>query len=318
MFDPIQSRNTLPAVVPQPLSGTPTSLSRSHQEPQSVTLGIQTEDSSSEEELRPRKKPKLATRNASTQAFYDEELIARRWLKRNGYYMAKHSDLTMRLFHHFMSVAKLPRGRADKAGSQQAQISMDIPSKPAAMAMLKELPYMGNTKYTINSKGQIEWVKTSSIQSWYVDEMKQLARWIRFHRRGLHAHAYGATKIVPPTGGYKEANVVVTLIPPLICELCERSHGRLVLEITCNVMTLNEHGLPKLPPNFPYTPATAETFIAEMRHAIYEMKLRGTPLSTSMCDLVTEPDMLLDWESQDESDLEDETDPTDPDWDGRS
>ena len=257
----------------------------------------------------------MAVRTTGTQASIDEELIARRWLKANGYYMAKHEDLTTRLFHHFKSIAKMPRGRADKAGSQQALISMDIPTKSAAMQLLLELPYMGSVKYTVNAEGAIEWVRSPSILSWYLDEMKPLARWIRFHRRGLGIQGYGATKAVPPTGGYTQSNVTITVIPPLIAELCERSHGRLVLEITCNLMTYNETGLHKLPPNFPYSPATAETFVAETRHAIWEMKLRKVPLSPALIAMVQDEDQALDWESA-ENDSEAES--SDPEWDGRS
>ena len=243
-------------------------------------------------------------RTAATQAPLDEELIARRWLKRNGYYMAKTSTLEAHLFHHFQSVARQPRGRADKAGSQQAAFSMELPSKMAGLRLMGEAPCMGNKKYTVNAAGQIEWVASKVITTYYLDSMKPLARWLSLHQRGLGVHCYGASKTVPPTGGYKEANVVVTLLPPLIMEICERSMGRFVLEVTCNLMTLNDQGIPKLPPNFPYEPSSVQHFTAETRHAIFEMSLKGVPLSPKFLEMIEDSDKALDWESAGEQDEE--------------
>ena len=141
-------------------------------------------------------------------------MIARQWLKQQGYYWAKHDDLSAHLWHHFMSVARQPRGRADQAGSQQAAFSMDIPSRMAATSLLQGVPSMSNTKYTVNAQGEIEWKKSPSITSYYIDQITPLARWMRLHTRNLHVDAYGSTKVVPPSGGYKEVNVVVMLIPP--------------------------------------------------------------------------------------------------------
>ena len=249
-----------------------------------------------------RKRPRVVRSvSSATQAPLDEELIARRWLKKNGYYMAKHEDLAAHLWHHFQSVAKMPRGRADQAGSQQAAFSMEIPSRMAALRLLHGVPSMGKTKYTVNAMGMIEWKPSPSIESFYLDKMTPMARWLRLHTRGLNIHAYGSTKPVPPSGGYKESNVVVTIIPPLIMELCERSGGRLILEVTCNLMTLNDQGVHKLPPAFPYMEEDAQSFVAAARHAIFEMGLKGVPLSPGLRGLVRDQDQALSSDSCDES-----------------
>ena len=261
----------------------------------------QTEEPEEEPEPRPKRPCAVRSKTSSTQASLDEELIARRWLKANGYYMAKHVDLAAHLWHHFMSVAKQPRGRADQAGSQQAAFSMEIPSKMAAARLLRGARSMGHTKYTVNAAGAIEWKKSPSIESYYFDQIKPMTSWLRLHTRGLNVHAYGSTKTVPPGGGYKEANVTVTIIPPLIMELCERSGGRLILEVTCNLMTLNDQGVHKLPPAFPYAEADAQSFLAAARHAIFEMKLKGVPLSSGLISLVRDEDMALSSDSCDET-----------------
>ena len=239
-------------------------------------------------------------RNITTQASLDLELIARKWLKANGYYMAKHADLRNTLFHHFMSVMRQPRGRADKAGSQQAAFSMEIPSRSAAIELMQGAPPMGKKKYTINAEGSIEWKDSPSISTWYFDRHKPMAKWLKLHRRGLGVACYGASKAVPPTGGYEASNVVLTLIPPLIMELCERSLNRLVLEVTVNLMTFNDDGVPKLPPAFPYEPAQVQNFTTASRYSIFEMHLRGHPMSERFLGMVTDEEQAIDSEEDDE------------------
>ena len=70
------------------------------------------------------------TREQATETYpIDEELIARRWLKKKGYYWASRATLANHFFHHFMSIARMPRGGADKAGSQQCAFTMPVPSR---------------------------------------------------------------------------------------------------------------------------------------------------------------------------------------------
>ena len=133
---------------------------------------------------------------------------------------------------------------------------------------------MGKNKYSVNAAGAIEWVPSPSITSYYFDRITPMARWMRLHTRNLNVAAYGSTKAVPPTDGSKEVKVTVTIIPPLILEVCERSGGRLMLEVTCNVMTLNDMGNVKLPPAFGYAEEDAQSFVAATRHAIAEMSLK--------------------------------------------
>lgn len=75
-----------------------------------------------------RKLPQLAE--------WQEELIVRKWLKRNDYYWASRKLLEDTMWHHLASVCKMPRGAADATGasatgSQQCVLQMDVPSKMA-------------------------------------------------------------------------------------------------------------------------------------------------------------------------------------------
>ena len=231
--------------------------------------------------------PVVNTMDRACQAYVvDEELTARRWLRRNGYYWAKSDVLSNHFYHHVMSIARMPRGSADRAGSQQCAFSMLMPSEMAAFQLMAKAPLKGNVKYTVNGYGVIEWKPSPSIKTWYIDDQKALVKFLAMHRRGLGPDMYGASKAVAPTGGYWESNVVLQIIPPFIAELCQRSHDRLILEVTCNLMTYNEQGILKLPPNFPYGNDAAQTFISEVRRATKELAYRGAPLTKRFRDLV--------------------------------
>ena len=264
---------------------------------------MQTDEPNPSLNLAPRKR----VRSTSTQASIDEELLARRWLKRNGYYMAKHTDLSLSMYHHFLSCLRMPRGRADKAGSQQAAFSMTIPSKMAATKLMEGVPpmgRMGKSKYQINAKGEIEWKPTTTITSYYISEVKALAKFLSLHRRGLGFQGWGATKAVPSSGGYEAANVVISLVPPLIMELCERSHGRLILEVTCNLMTLNDDSVHKLPPGFAYTSEQSQHLVQMARHSLAEMRCRGVALSPKFLEQIGDGDWAYDCDGSDGSDDE--------------
>ena len=63
--------------------------------------------------------------------------------------------------------------------------------------------------------------------------------------------AYGSSKgVVMRDEGMR---VLVTLIPPLIIEVCQRSHERVIVAVTCNLFTLNDRDGLELPPNFEYS-----------------------------------------------------------------
>eukprot|EP00965_Chrysotila_dentata_P050877 1687461-Pleurochrysis_carterae.AAC.1 len=61
--------------------------------------------------------------------------------------------------------------------------------------------------------------------------------------------AYGSSKAVVRRSG-EGVWVVCTLVPPLMIEVCRRSHQRLVLIATCSLITLNDMGGLSLPPHF--------------------------------------------------------------------
>ena len=42
---------------------------------------------------------------------------------------------------------------------------------------------MGKTRYTVNTQGQVEWVKSSSVESYFMQDAQQMCNYLRFHKR---------------------------------------------------------------------------------------------------------------------------------------
>eukprot|EP00965_Chrysotila_dentata_P012856 424818-Pleurochrysis_carterae.AAC.1 len=107
-------------------------------------------------------------------------------------------------------------------------------------------------RYSVNQSGQVKWVKSQTINTYIMDDMHLFSKWLSFETRAVAAGkaVYGCSKaVVVQSQGIK---VVCSLIPPLIVEKCLRSHGRVVLAVTCNIFTMNELDAVDLPPLFEY------------------------------------------------------------------
>eukprot|EP00965_Chrysotila_dentata_P032642 1087498-Pleurochrysis_carterae.AAC.1 len=87
-----------------------------------------------------------------------------------------------------------------------------------------------------------------------------LAEYLSFEKRAVAAHlaVFGCTKGVVKRE--MEVMVVCSVIPPLIVEVCRRSHERIVLAVTCNLLTFNDHDSIDLPPLFEYAEGERASF----------------------------------------------------------
>ena len=116
------------------------------------------------------------------------ELIARKWAKEQKYFWGEQRTLQNTFFHHFISLCRQPRGRADgERGSQQCLFEMELPTHQCHLEMLgvinSDFRCMGKTRYTVNAQGQVEWVKSSSVESYFMQDAQQMSNYLRFHER---------------------------------------------------------------------------------------------------------------------------------------
>eukprot|EP00965_Chrysotila_dentata_P132251 4373132-Pleurochrysis_carterae.AAC.2 len=108
--------------------------------------------------------------------------------------------------------------------------------------------------------GEIEWSKSMNIDNYYMADKDAAAKYLIFEKRPAAARlaAYGCSKgVVVREAGVK---VVCTIIPPLLIEVCRRSFGRIVLAVTCNLLTFNEQDGLDVPPLFNYAEGERASF----------------------------------------------------------
>ena len=226
----------------------------------------------------------------ATLTLRDEETIAHDWLRRNHMYMAPSSTLVLSFWHHIMSCMRRPAGRADRAGSQQCEFEMEIPTLDPLLHLLAPCQNLRRKVYSLSEDGSvIEWHPSSTKDSYYIDDHKTLQRFAQLHTRGLDVTIplHGSTKGVPPTkaNGYTTINSVVTMLPPLIIEDCTRSYNRRVLSVSFNVCTLNDLDGQKLPPHFQYETGLDFDFKLLALRDVRGMKRYGHPVSPAFMAL---------------------------------
>eukprot|EP00965_Chrysotila_dentata_P224556 6194249-Pleurochrysis_carterae.AAC.1 len=140
------------------------------------------------------------------------ELVARKWLKSAGKYWGEQSQLQSVYFSKFLALCRQPAGRADgKRGSQQCAFEMDVPSRVCLQGLgLSNGPDMETgersllvphpqSKYSVSeTTGEIEWVPSRTIDTYYLDDEAKLAQYLSFHTReaARAKPAYGSSKAV--------------------------------------------------------------------------------------------------------------------------
>eukprot|EP00965_Chrysotila_dentata_P159321 5262952-Pleurochrysis_carterae.AAC.2 len=178
-------------------------------------------------------------------ADWQRELVARKWLKENDFWWCKVQRLQDTYWHHLISLCRQPAGRADGSrGSQQCCFEMELwDERVEHMLNLRHTGFtsLPRKRYLVGFSGEVEWLDTRNIHTFYMDNREHIADYVRFRERevavGMPAYA-GSKAVVRRSGeGVRE---VCTLVPPLIIEICPRSLS--------------------LPPHFKYLPGECEAF----------------------------------------------------------
>ena len=221
---------------------------------------------------------------------WQRELVARKWLKSEGYFWGAEHRLRNNFYMHLAACCRQPAGRADGLrGSQQCCFELEVMHEMALGVLgidFRSFQVHKNARYTIGRNNEIVWAPSSSIDSYFMDDMVKMSEWIAFETRDATKHLYvhGSTKsVVRRSEGVK---VTATLIPPFIIEMCRRSHDRMVLAVSCNLFTFNDRGGLDLPPEFPYAEGERGKFRQLAINNLMGMSNSGMTLSKMMARLL--------------------------------
>eukprot|EP00965_Chrysotila_dentata_P201276 6180485-Pleurochrysis_carterae.AAC.11 len=108
-------------------------------------------------------------RSVASQQSLNEEEVVRVWLLRKGYYIGK---------------SWRPAGRADRAGSQQAAFSMELPSVEPLRDLLGQCEYHRRARYSIVN-GAIQWTSFPTIDTYYISNEETLSDFLKLETRKL-------------------------------------------------------------------------------------------------------------------------------------
>jgi len=231
-------------------------------------------------------------RNASTSPI-DWELVWRREVRDNGYYLGKQNALVLRMMEGYVAALQRPAGRADRQGSQECECLLECATLEPLESMLLLEPTLVHhplARCVIAGNGEML-VRTSRNTCTFVCESAlDIAKFLRLHERGLppHLHVFGSSKGVPPTSanGHTVVKVTVMALPPLIIELTRRG-SKSSIRTRFNKATLNDVDGFRLPPHFKYTNQEGPHFRAMMLQQVLGMDGEGAPMSDRFIELAS-------------------------------
>eukprot|EP00965_Chrysotila_dentata_P160618 5303460-Pleurochrysis_carterae.AAC.2 len=181
---------------------------------------------------------------------WHRELVAWRWLKSQGLFFGHESLMQSSWFNHFVASCRQPAGRADGSrSSQQCSFETEIYHR-RNINMLgiasagSPFTLMKNKRYSVNADGEVEWFTARSIDTYYLSDKQQFSGYLAFETRSIASGigAFGSSNCPVIKKNQTGQRVVCTLIPPVLVEVCTRSHGRLILAVTFNLFTFNDLG----------------------------------------------------------------------------
>ena len=189
-----------------------------------------------------------------------EELFVRRWLRARGYYRGDANQATSNFFFHIVSCLKQPRGRADGAstGSQTCYFSYEVDTASVVDIILEGWQGARRSGYKYDVQNQT-WFEAPGTTTYYEESNAAMTEFLNLAERFPTMEGVcGASKLAPPPQGYLHSKVVVRAVTPLIVEVVKRSYGRIVMETTFNVITVNDENGILMPPDFHYAPGMRE------------------------------------------------------------
>ena len=219
----------------------------------------------------------VASQTSPARWSHFEEMVARRWLKSKGLYMASCQRVVNVYFHHLIACLKQPRGLADGAstGSQQCCFTLELADEAAAEPIFEGFGGEHRRDSRFDTEKEV-WCPATGVRTFYEADHERLTKFLDLGSRWPSMDVEGASKLAPPPQGHLVSKVVIRALTPFIAEVTARSHGRLTIETTFNVMTVNDLNGIKMPPLFEYAPGQREVFRRLALVDVFNMTRRST------------------------------------------
>ena len=136
-----------------------------------------------------------------------------------------------------------------------------------------------------------DWTASKSIDSYYALDVSRVDNYLKLHRRKCLQHIGGffrGSRLISPPGNKTSKCVMLSVIPPLLLEVCHRSGGRVVVVVTFKLFVYNDLNAITMPPHFTYATGMDEIFRKRTLAHLKELHAMEEPMSLAFAALAVE------------------------------
>ena len=221
-----------------------------------------------------------STRTVATSALVSAEKVARGWAAKHRLYFAPMSRQENIWWRHFLSCIRLPRGGLSGEGSQQCLFEYSVPSEEVLAVIMKGTDHHPKQRWngTCTPPG---WEPSPSIDTYAALTQHDVDHYLQLHRRHVSAKKwlFRGSLLTKASKSHASCSIVITVLPPLLIEVCKRSFDRQEVVTTFNLSVLNDAWRLKMPPKFEYPLGFDLTVISRVMGHLDKFVMMGGPVS---------------------------------------
>ena len=224
--------------------------------------------------------------DASCTALVSERLVAERYARRMGLFLGDMRVQEYKWWMHFGACLRMPRGGVNSTGSQECTFEYSVPGARVMEHLAEGLPLKERMVWDRGS-----WTPSKTIDTYYALEVKEVDKYLRLHRRPCLKHLgdvffRGSRLITPP--GYSKSSlkcVMLSVIPPLLMEVCHRSGNRVEVVVTFKLFVFNDLNAFTMPPLFVYATGMDTIFKLRALAHLKELHALGASMTAAFAAL---------------------------------
>ena len=234
-----------------------------------------------------------------------ERLIAERYARRMGLFLGDLSVQEHKWWSHISACMRMPRGGVHGTGSQECQFEFSIPGAAVLRTVVEALPLKQRQVWE-----QGDWVPSKTIDTYYALDVKAVDDYLKLHRRKCLLHLggfYRSSRVIAPQGKRAPGRVLLSVLPPLLLEVCHRTGKRIEVVASFKLLVLNDLNAITLPPQFAYATGMDVVFKQRALNHLQAMHARGASMSDAFAALAELRPPLQDSDSEaswEDTDLE--------------
>lgn len=212
-----------------------------------------------------------------------ERLVAERYCRRMGLFLGSLHVQEHVWWTHFSACMRMPRGGVNSTGSQACTFEYAVPGERVLQRLMEGLPFKERMVW---DRG--DWSASKSIDTYYALDVSSVDKYLKLHRRECLRHLGGffrGSRLITPPGNRASTCVMLSVIPPLLLEVCHRTGGRVVVVVSFKLFVYNDLNAITMPPHFVYATGMDEVFRKRSLAHLKELHALEVPMSAAFAAL---------------------------------